>query len=38
MQEHFMDMASMQELLRMARTGLWTIELEEGKGPRLDGV
>ncbi len=37
MQEHFMDMASMQELLRMARTGLWTIELEEGKEPRMYG-
>ena len=29
MQEHFMDMDGVQELLRMARTGLWTIELEE---------
>ena len=37
MQEHFMDMASMQELLRMARTGLWTIELEDGKEPRMYG-
>ena len=38
MQEHFMDMDSVQELLRMARTGLWTIELEEGREPRMYGV
>ena len=37
MQEHFMDMDSVQELLRMARTGLWTIELEEGREPRMYG-
>lgn len=37
MQEHFMDMDGVQELLRMARTGLWTIELEEGREPRMYG-
>lgn len=32
-----MDMDNTQELLRMARTGLWVIELDEGKEPRMYG-
>ena len=35
MQDHFKDMNKRQEVLREAQTGLWVIELDEGKAPRM---
>lgn len=35
MQEHFKDVRKMQEVLVEAQTGLWAIELDEGKPPRM---
>ena len=35
MLEHFKDVQKMQEVLRQAQTGLWAIELDEGKAPRM---
>lgn len=37
MQEHFTEMEQTQELLCMARTGLWVIEIDEGREPRMYG-
>lgn len=38
--DRFSDKEKMQEVLREAQTGLWVIELDEGKAPRMygDGV
>lgn len=35
MQEQFKDVDKIQEVLREAQTGLWTIELDEGSEPRM---
>lgn len=35
MLNHFKDTQKIQELLHDAQTGLWTIELDEGKEPRM---
>lgn len=35
MQEHFKDLSKMQEVLHEAQTGLWAIEMDEGKAPRM---
>ncbi|MCQ4636946.1 ATP-binding protein [Anaerovorax odorimutans] len=35
MTDHFKDMRKVQEVLRQAQTGLWVIELENGKAPRF---
>lgn len=35
MLEHFKDTEKMQEVLHQAQTGLWAIELDEGKSPRM---
>ena len=35
MLEHFTDVNLMSDVLRQAQTGLWAIELDEGKAPRL---
>lgn len=37
MLDHFTDLNKIQEVLREAQTGLWVIELEEGKKPRMYG-
>ena len=35
MSEHFKDIRKIQDILHGAQTGLWAIELEEGKAPRM---
>ena len=35
MAEHFKDIQKIQDILHEAQTGLWAIELEEGKEPRM---
>ena len=35
MAEHFRDIEKIQEILQEAQTGLWAIELEEGREPRM---
>ena len=35
MLEHFGDITMIQEVLQQAQTGLWIIEIEEGKEPRM---
>ena len=35
MQDHFMDIKNTQELLSMARTGLWVIEMDQDRAPRM---
>ena len=35
MLEHFGDITTIQEVLEQAQTGLWVIEMEEGKEPRM---
>lgn len=35
MLEHFTDVNLMSDVLRQAQTGLWAIELDEGKGKDL---
>lgn len=35
MLEHFKEIQKIQELLHAAQTGLWAIELDEGKEPRM---
>ncbi len=35
MHDHFKDGNVMQDVLRQAQTGLWVIEMEEGKAPRM---
>lgn len=35
MKEHFLDAHIVQEILESAQTGLWVIELDEGKAPRM---
>lgn len=35
MQEHFKDVNKIKEVLTEAQTGLWAIELDEGKAPRM---
>lgn len=35
MLEHFKDIGKVQEVLCQAQTGLWAIELDEGKQPRM---
>ena len=35
MREHFEDAARMRQVLREAQTGLWVIEMDEGKQPRM---
>ena len=35
MAEHFRDIEKIQDILHEAQTGLWAIELEEGREPRM---
>ena len=35
MQEHFKDMSKVQEILLEAQTGLWVMEMDEGRPPRM---
>ena len=35
MSDHFKNIEKVQELLQGAQTGLWSIELDEGKPPRM---
>ena len=35
MAEHFRDIEKIQDVLHEAQTGLWAIELEEGREPRM---
>ena len=35
MSDHFKNIEKVQELLQGAQTGLWAIELDEGKPPRM---
>lgn len=35
MSDHFKDIGKIQDLLRGAQTGLWAIEMDEGKPPRM---
>lgn len=35
MSDHFKDIKKVQDILRDAQTGLWAIELDEGKEPRM---
>ena len=36
MAEHFRDIEKIQDILHEAQTGLWAIELEEGRGLYID--
>ena len=35
MLDHFKDIEKVQEVLHEAQTGLWAIELDEGREPRM---